>query len=106
MAIPRMRRWTDPRDGSEWEIVFAPGVEEDPPAVRHMREGLVFRGAAGDLRAPSPYGSDLEDLTEADLQGLLDQAREEREQRHRSAGWGTAPPPDDAAKAPGEEAAD
>src|SRR5687768_17287578 len=87
-AMPKMRRWTDPRDKTPWQVIYAPGVEEDRPAVRHAREGLIFRSEAGDFHAPSPYGWDLEDLTESDLQGLLDQAREQREEMHRTAGWG------------------
>jgi len=79
-AIPFMRRWTDARDGTVWDVVFSPGVEEDTPAVRQLREGLTFRGSGvGDeFRTPSPYRWDLESLTDADLQGLLDQAREAR----------------------------
>jgi len=79
-AIPFMRRWTDARDGTVWDVVFSPGVEEDTPAVRQLREGLTFRGAGigEEFRTPSPYRWDLESLTDADLQGLLDQAREAR----------------------------
>jgi hypothetical protein len=87
---PRMRIWTDARDGARWEVVFVPGVEEDPPSVRHVREGLLFRGEAGEFHAPSPYGWDLEDLTDDDLAGLLDQARRERARMHKTAGWGEA----------------
>jgi hypothetical protein len=90
MAEPRMRIWTDARDGARWAIVFVPGVEEDPPSVRYVREGLLFRGAAGEFHAPSPYGSDLEYLTDEDLAGLLDQAREARARIHKMAGWGAA----------------
>ena len=88
MAIPLMRRWIDPRDDELWEVVYAPGVEEDPPTVRHAREGLIFRGRAGRFHAPAIYGSDLGDLTDADLRGLLDQAREEKARVHAHAGWG------------------
>ena len=91
-STPRMRRWTDPRDRSRWQVIYAPGVGEDTPAVRHTREGLIFRGDAGDFHAPSPYGWDLESLSESDLQGLLDQARELHEQIHRTAGWGLPAP--------------
>jgi hypothetical protein len=84
----RSRSWTDPRDGKNWEIVFAPGVEEDAPAVRHMREGLVFKSDGVELHAPSPFGSDIEDLTEGDLEGLLDQAKVERARMDATGGWG------------------
>jgi len=87
---PRMRRWVDARDDSRWDVVFAPGVEEDPPPVRHLRGGLIFRGEGGRFRAPAVYGSDLEDLTDVDLQGLLDQARQRKETEHGSSGWGAA----------------
>jgi hypothetical protein len=83
-----MRRWTDPRDRTAWQVIYAPPMAEDPPSVRLEREGLVFRGDAGDFRAPAPYGWDLESLTEGDLQGLLDQARTAAEELHRTAGWG------------------
>jgi hypothetical protein len=80
---PRMRRWTDRRDGRAWRILYAPGVEEDTPAVRHARSALVFEeereGGGVPLRAPAVYGSDLVDLSDGDLQGLIDQAREARE---------------------------
>jgi hypothetical protein len=72
-------------------VIYAPGVEEDPPAVRHGRQGLIFRSESGDFRAPAPYGWDLESLSERDLEGLLDQAREERARVHRTAGWGSEP---------------
>ena len=87
-AQPKLRRWTDARDGSHWEVLFVPGVEEDPPAVRHVREGLLFRGENGAYHAPSPYGWDLENLKDADLQGLLDQARAAKAHTHAHAGWG------------------
>lgn len=101
-TIPWMRRWIDPRDGAEWELVFAPGVEEDPPAVRHLREGLIFRGEAGAFHAPAIYGWDLEDLTDGDLQGLLDQARSAKRRAHSTAGWGSVPSADEG---PAEESA-
>jgi len=100
-ARPHMRRWTDRRDGREWRILYEPGVEEDPPTVRYAREALVFEGEGGPIRAPAAYGSDLADLSDPDLQGLLDQAREAKAERHASAGWGTAP-----ASAEGEGAGD
>jgi hypothetical protein len=87
-AMPKMRRWTDPRDRTRWQVIYSPGVEEDPPAVRHTREGLIFRSDSGAFHAPAPYGWDLRDLTDGDLQGLLDQARQAREEMHRTAGWG------------------
>jgi hypothetical protein len=88
-AIPRMRRWTDSRDRTPWQVIYSPGVELDTPAVRNAREGLIFRSESGDLHAPAPYGWDLESLTDRDLQGLLDQARETQAEIHRTAGWGT-----------------
>jgi hypothetical protein len=90
-AMPRMRRWTDPRDRTRWQVIYAPPVEMDPPAVRTVREGLIFRNESGDLHAPAPYGWDLESLTDGDLEGLLDQARAARAEIHRTAGWGPAP---------------
>src|SRR5262245_46166437 len=99
-AKPKMRRWTDPRDWRAWQVLYAPGVEEDPPSVRHQRERLVFRGDQGDFHAPAPYGWDLESLSESDLQGLLDQARAAAAELHRTAGWGI--PSHDGGE-PGEE---
>ena len=87
-AMPKMRRWTDPRDRTAWQVIYSPGVEEDRPAVRHAREGLIFRSDSGDFHAPAPYGWDLQTLTDGDLQGLLDLARETQEEIHRTAGWG------------------
>jgi hypothetical protein len=96
MAVgPKMRRWTDKRDRSAWQVLYAPGVEEDPPAVRHLREGLVFRGDQGDFHAPAPYGWDLASLSEGDLEGLLDQARAAAAELHRTAGWGEPPEKED-----------
>ena len=92
-ARPLMRRWTDGRDGREWRILYEPGVEEDPPTVRYAREALVFEGEEGPFRTPAVFGSDLAGLTDADLQGLLDQARGSREERRRRAGRGSAEPP-------------
>jgi hypothetical protein len=83
-----MRRWTDPRDRTAWQVIYEPPTAEDRPSVRLEREGLVFRGDAGDFHGPAPYGWDLENLTEGDLQGLLDQARFAAEELHRTAGWG------------------
>jgi hypothetical protein len=85
---PKMRRWTDPRDRTAWQVIYEPPTAEDRPSVRLEREGLVFRGDAGDFHAPAPYGWDLESLTEGDLQGLLDQARSAAQELHRTAGWG------------------
>lgn len=99
-AEPRMRRWKDPRDGKAWRIIYRPGVEEDPPTVRQLREELVFEGEdeggaeagpaalGGHLHAPAVYGSHLEGLTDRDLQGLLDQARSERRMERKTSGWG------------------
>ena len=91
MAMPRMRRWTDSRDRTAWQVIYSPGVELDTPAVRNAREGLIFRNESGGdlhLHAPAPYGWDLESLTDSDLKGLLDQARETQAEIHRTAGWG------------------
>lgn len=76
MTETRSRTWTDPRDGAEWEVLFNPGVELDMDRVRAFRERLMFRGDGGAFDAPAVYGSDLDKLTDEDLQGLLDQARE------------------------------
>ena len=95
-AKTRMRHWTDPRDRSAWQVIYEPPTSEDTPAVRLGREGLVFRGERRDFHAPSPYGWDLESLTEGDLQGLLDQARSAAEELHRTSGWGAPAPERDA----------
>ena len=75
MAHPKCRHWTDPRDGTEWELVWEPGVEEDDPEVRRMREGIRLVSADDELKIPAVYGSDLNALSDHDLEGLLDQAR-------------------------------
>lgn len=75
MAHPHSRRWID-RDGTEWSVEWNPSVELDVPEVRRLREGLYFRSGETLHKAPAAFGSDLSDLTDADLQGLLDQARE------------------------------
>ena len=87
MAIPLNRRWTDPRDGTEWELIYEPGVEEDEPEVRSFREGIRFRSGDDELKVPAVFGADLHTLTDRDLEGLLDQAREAatRRARRRSA---------------------
>ena len=75
MAIPRNRIRTDPRDGTEWELVYEPPVEEDEPEVRRYRAGIRFLSRHTELKVPAVFGSDLHTLSDADLQGLLDQAR-------------------------------
>jgi hypothetical protein len=76
MAVPKARHWRDARDGREWDLVWEPGVEEDEPAVRRMREGIRLVSGAVELKIPAVYGSDLNALSDRDLEGLLDQARE------------------------------
>lgn len=77
MIRKRRRSWTDDRDGREWEILYEPPVELDNRRVRRFRERLVLRSGEETLVAPAIYGSDLDTLTEADLRGLLDEARSE-----------------------------
>lgn len=79
MAESKSRSWTDPRDGTEWEIHFNPGVALDNKRVRDGRERLMFRSDKGSFDAPAVYGSDLASLSDQDLKGLLDQARREAE---------------------------
>lgn len=92
MAELRSRRWTDPRDGTEWEIVHNPPVELDTRRVGSFRSRVIFREHDGEasFSAPSAYGTDLETLTDADLQGLLDQAREAA--RGKGGPWSSADP--------------
>jgi hypothetical protein len=92
MAEPRSRRWTDPRDGSEWEILHNPPVELDTRRVGSFRSRVIFREYDGEASysAPSAYGSDLETLTDDDLQGLLDQAREAA--REEDGPWSSGDP--------------
>lgn len=104
-TVPLMRRWRDSRDDRTWEVLYSPGVEEDPPAVRHLREGLVFRAEGEEYHSPAPFGWDLEGLADADLQGLLDQAREARERARASAGWGAPSGPEGEAPEEGAESA-
>ena len=78
MANSRSRRWAD-RDGTEWEILYDPGVELDTPRDRAFRKRIVFRAGEKRFHAPAAYGSDLDTLSDADLQGMLDAAREEQE---------------------------
>lgn len=73
MARTHSRSWTD-RDGVEWTVEWNPSVELDTPEVRRLREGLLFRSGGRIHKAPAAFGSDLTDLSDADLQGLLDQA--------------------------------
>jgi hypothetical protein len=77
MAVPLTRHWTDARDGREWDLVWEPGVEEDDPETRLLREGIRLVSGEEELKIPAVYGSDLNALTDGDLEGLLDQAREE-----------------------------
>lgn len=74
----RTRSWKD-RDGTEWEVAYNPGVELDTRRDRAFRERIVFRGPEAEYHAPAAFGSDLEAMGDRDLQGLLDQAREEQE---------------------------
>ena len=69
MAIPRNRIRTDPRDGTEWELVYEPPVEEDEPEVRRYRAGIRFLSRHTELKVPAVFGSDLHTLSDADLQG-------------------------------------
>lgn len=71
---PRSRRWVD-RDGTEWEVVYNPSVELDTHRDRAFRERIIFRSGDRSYHAPAAFGSNLEMLDPADLQGLLDQAR-------------------------------
>ena len=82
------RTWTDTRDGARWEVVYNPGVELDTKPVRDFRERLVFTGEGGVFNAPAVYGSALDKLTDEDLGGLLDQARNrtEGEEKARAPG--------------------
>lgn len=74
------RSWIDPRDGREWTITHNPGVELAPPRERADRSRLIFESADGErLHTDAVYGTDLETLADDDLQGLLDQAREEED---------------------------
>ena len=84
MAHPKCRHWTDPRDGTEWELVWEPGVEEDDPEVRRMREGIRLISADEELKIPAVYGWDLNALSDHDLEGLLDQARARASPRSRA----------------------
>ncbi|MGD2067278.1 MAG: hypothetical protein PVI57_01235 [Gemmatimonadota bacterium] len=74
----RTRSWTD-REGNEWEVAYNPGVELDTRRDRAFRERIVFRRPEVEHHAPAAFGSDLEAMGDGDLQGLLDQARERRE---------------------------
>lgn len=71
------RRWTDTRDGRRWTITHNPAVELARPKERALRSRIVFESEDGEkLHAEAVYGTALATLSEADLQGLLDQARE------------------------------
>lgn len=82
------RRWTDPRDGTEWKISYNPSVELARPEEQEMRQRLVFESDDRRLRVESVYGGGLKALTDEDLQGLLDQARR-REEEESETPWGT-----------------
>ncbi len=82
------RSWTDPRDGTEWEISYNPGVELARPEERAQRSRLVFESGGERHHADAVYGGDLESLTDEDLQGLLDQARG-REESSKDTPWGS-----------------
>lgn len=92
MEPSRTRRWTD-REGGEWEVVFNPSVELDTQRDRTFRERILFRGAEGEYHAPAVFGSDLSTLSDDDLQGLLEQAREA--QSDRGSAWSSPPGKDD-----------
>ena len=87
MAAESQRSWKD-REGTEWEIVYNPSVELDTRRDRSFRERILFRSGAHEYHAPAAFGSDLDALSDGDLQGLLDQAREEQD-GERSA-WASA----------------
>lgn len=82
------RTWTDPRDGTEWTVTYNPAVELARPEERVRRSRIVFEAGDRRLRADAVYGSGLETLTDQDLQGLLDQAREARDEGEETP-WGT-----------------
>ena len=81
-----IRYWTDPWDGKKWEIRISgqpgkrvtPGTKDGglvPPGHIHFRgETDGFVHGAGPL--PDGWGP-VEDLTDEELQELLDRAREE-----------------------------
>lgn len=81
------RTWTDPRDGSEWTITYQPGVELSRPDDRRIRNRLILESGDERLHAEPIYGDRLEELTDGDLKGLLDQARR-REAGGRETAWG------------------
>lgn len=71
------RIWTDPRDDREWTVTYNPGVELARPRERAMRSRMIFESEGGQrFHTDAVYGGDLESLSDEDLQGLLDQARE------------------------------
>lgn len=72
------RSWNDPRTGRRWTVVHNPGVELARPRERTFRSRIVFESEDGDYsyRADAVFGTDLATLTDGDLEGLLDQARE------------------------------
>lgn len=73
------RSWTDPRDGTEWTIIYNPAVELARPEERSLRRRLVFESEDERRQVEAVYGGGLEMLTDEDLQGLLDQARRDDE---------------------------
>lgn len=69
------RRWTDARDGREWSISHNPVVELARPRERALRSRMIFESGGERLQTEAVYGTDLQTLTDGDLEGLLDQAR-------------------------------
>ena len=86
------RSWTDPRDGRQWTIRYNPEVELARAEEQEMRSRLVFESGDRRLHAEAVYGGGLEALTDDDLKGLLDQAREDAHEDPETP-WGD---PDDA----------
>lgn len=74
------RVWNDPRTGRRWTIVHNPGVELSTPRERRFRSRILFESERGErLHTDAVFGTDLATLTDGDLEGLLDQAREARD---------------------------
>ncbi len=82
-----IRRWTDPLDGKKWEVWISghPGMDVTPgtkpggpvpPGHIHFREEIK-----GYVHGAGPLHDDwgpVEDLTDEELQELLDEARRTR----------------------------
>ncbi len=60
----RMREWTDPRDGVNYKLMSVVGRSE---VAMWCRDGF--------WRLPAPEGRGLDDLSESELQELVDRAR-------------------------------